>query len=206
MRRSPRNPRPEAIEPVKIAKRIVDAKTIADRPPATALAVLAAVTLTLVMLALLTVPMRSARAAAPAGQEIAEGLTCQCGCGLTVANCNHPSCSFSVPMRQHIDTMLAKGMGRAQIIGYFRKQYGEKILSAPTTQGFNLLAWTMPFVALMVGGGLVVLMMGRWRGGSPAASPQPSDPPPGRSDRSGKSGKFDSALRERLERELRERI
>ena len=116
----------------------------------------------------LMAPVRSARAAATSGQEIAEGLTCQCGCGLTVANCNHPNCSFSVPMRERIDTMLAHGKGRAEIISYFRKQYGEKILSAPTTQGFNLLAWMMPFVALLVGGCLVVLMMGRWRGGAPA--------------------------------------
>ncbi len=151
----------------------------------------------------LMAPVRSARAAAPSGQEIAEGLTCQCGCGLTVANCNHPNCSFSVPMRERIDTMLAHGKGRAEIISYFRKQYGEKILSAPTTQGFNLLAWTMPFVALLVGGGLVVLMMGRWRGGSPAPPQAPGDPGSGNS---GKSGKSDSALRERLERELRERL
>ena len=155
------------------------------------------------------VPIRTARAAAANRQEIAEGLTCQCGCGLTVANCNHPNCSFSVPMREHIDTMLAHGMGRAEIIAYFRKQYGEKILSAPTTQGFNLLAWTMPFVALLVGGGLVVLMMGRWRGG-PSSTPQsPNDSGSGNSDNSGKSDKSDksdSALRERLERELRERL
>jgi cytochrome c-type biogenesis protein CcmH/NrfF len=151
----------------------------------------------------LMAPVRSARAAAASGQEIAEGLTCQCGCGLTVANCNHPNCSFSVPMRERIDTMLAHGKGRAEIISYFRKQYGEKILSAPTTQGFNLLAWTMPFVALLVGGGLVVLMMGRWRGGAPAPPQAPGDPGSGNS---GKSGKSDSALRERLERELRERL
>src|SRR5260221_10628934 len=132
-------------------------------------------------------------------QEISEGLTCQCGCGLTVANCNHPNCSFSVPMRERIDTMIAHGKGRAKIISYFRKQYGEKILSAPTTQGFNLLAWTMPFVALLVGGGLVVLMVGRWRGGSPAPPPAPGAPGSGNS---GQSGKAASALRERLESEL----
>jgi len=165
-------------------------------------AALAAMALAAVMIVPLMLPMRAAHAAAPSRQEIAEALTCQCGCGLTVANCNHPNCSFSVPMRQRIDTMLAHGMGRAQIIAYFRKQYGEKILSAPTTQGFNLLAWTMPFVALVVGGGLVVLMMGRWRGGPPSAPPAPDDSSPGASD---KSDKFDPALRERLERELRER-
>jgi cytochrome c-type biogenesis protein CcmH len=182
---------------VSIARRFADAALV------TALAALAALTIAMV------VPVPSARAAAPGGQEIAEGLTCQCGCGLTVANCNHPNCSFSVPMREHIDAMLAHGMGRAEIIAYFRKQYGEKILSAPTTQGFNLLAWTMPFVALIVGGGLVVLMMGRWRGG-PSSAPQSSsnDSGSGNSDKPGgsdKPDKFDPAFRERLERELRER-
>ncbi|HEY2523921.1 MAG TPA: cytochrome c-type biogenesis protein CcmH [Candidatus Binataceae bacterium] len=170
-----------------------------------------AAVLAAILIAPLMAPIRSAHAAAATRQEIAEGLTCQCGCGLTVANCNHPNCSFSVPMRERIDAMLAHGMGRAEIIGYFRKQYGEKILSAPTTQGFNLLAWTMPFVALMIGGGLVVLMMGRWRGSASATSgsPQPSGgsgsggPGPGDTAPSGKAA---AALRERLERELRERL
>jgi cytochrome c-type biogenesis protein CcmH len=156
----------------------------------------AALALTMVLM----VPVRPARAAAVSGQEIAEGLTCQCGCGLTVANCNHPNCSSSVPMREQIDAMLAKRMGRAEIIAYFRKQYGEKILSAPTTQGFNLLAWTMPFVALLLGGGMVVLMMGRWR------KPPPSGSRPPQSPGGSKPNKFDHELRERLERELRERI
>jgi cytochrome c-type biogenesis protein CcmH len=167
------------------------------------------VTLIVTLIVPILVPIRIARAAATSRQEIAEGLTCQCGCGLTVANCNHPNCSFSVPMREHIDTMLAHGMGRAEIIAYFRKQYGEKILSAPTTQGFNLLAWTMPFAALLVGGGLVVLMMGRWRGGPPSTPQTPqsaADSSSGNSDNSGKPNEPNSALRERLERELRERL
>ena len=60
----------------------------------------------------------------------------------------------------------------------------------------------MPFVALVVGGGLVVLMMGRWRGGPPADPQSPGDSTPGAS---GKAAEFDPAMRERLERELRER-
>jgi cytochrome c-type biogenesis protein CcmH len=171
-------------EPVNAARRFADA--------ALPIAV-AALALTIVLM----VPVRPARAATASGQEIAEGLTCQCGCGLTVANCNHPNCSSSVPMREQIDAMLAKRMGRAEIVAYFRKQYGEKILSAPTTQGFNLLAWIMPFVALLLGGGLVVMMMGRWRSLPPSGSR-----PPGGS----KPKKFDHELRERLERELRERF
>jgi cytochrome c-type biogenesis protein CcmH len=175
--------------------------------PAAAVLVLALVLA--VQLILTAVVIRGADAAGTSGQDVAEALTCQCGCGLTVANCNHPNCSFSVPTREKIDTMLAHGMGRAQVIAYFRQQYGEKILSAPTTQGFNLLAWTMPFVALVLGGGMVVLMMGRWRSSSNAASSDNADgmgSSPERAKARPAEEASDSALRERLERELRERI
>jgi cytochrome c-type biogenesis protein CcmH len=155
----------------------------------------ATVVVMLATLALMATSDGLVRAAAVTEQEIAEGLTCQCGCGLTVANCNHPSCSFSVPMRQKIDGMLARGLGRAEVIAYFRAQYGEKILSAPTTRGFNLIAWIVPFAALLAGGGIVAIVMGRWRGATRGAPAQPSSSRP-----------FDPALRERLERKLRERI
>jgi cytochrome c-type biogenesis protein CcmH len=96
-------------------------------------------------------------------EEVSEGLTCQCGCGLTVANCNHPQCEFSVPVRQQIETMISRGMGRREIISFFRARYGEKILSAPTTQGFNLLAWIIPFAAVFAGCLLIVGAIFRWR-------------------------------------------
>ncbi len=102
--------------------------------------------------------------------DVSQGLTCQCGCGLTVANCNMPSCGFSVPMRGEISRMIDKGMERTAIIATFRAKYGEKILSAPTTEGFNLLAWVMPFFALFVGGGFIVMVLGRWRHQTPPRS------------------------------------
>jgi len=140
----------------------------------------------------------SASASKASQQEVAEALTCQCGCGLTVANCNHPNCEFSVPVREKIDTMLAHGMGRTEIIAYFRSQYGEKILSAPTTQGFNILAWTMPFMALAAGCALIIFTVGRWhkRPPAPASSETPA------ADQTA----VDPDLRRRLERDLRERI
>jgi cytochrome c-type biogenesis protein CcmH len=96
-------------------------------------------------------------------QEVSEGLTCQCGCGLTVANCNHPQCEFSVPTRLQIETLIARGMGREQIIRFFRAKYGEKILSAPTSEGFNLLAWIIPFAAVFAGCFIIVSAISRWR-------------------------------------------
>ncbi len=133
----------------------------------------------------------------PTNSQVSEGLTCQCGCGLTVANCNMPTCGFSVPMRREIDRMIGEGKTRAQIIAFYRREYGEKVLSAPTTEGFNLLAWTMPFIALALGGGLMALAVGRWHSRAPSA---PSDSKPDAA-----SAAFDPELRRKLEKELKER-
>ena len=116
----------------------------------------------------------------PVMQDVCEGLTCQCGCGLTVANCNHPTCGFAVPLRVEIERMIGQGMTRAQLIASFRAKYGEKILSAPTTEGFNLLAWITPFLVLAVGGILVVVAIGRWR--LPTAPAQPTSAALGAND------------------------
>lgn len=131
----------------------------------------------------------------PTNAQISEALTCQCGCGLTVANCNMPTCGFAVPIRGEIDGMIGKGLTRAAIVAAFRQKYGEKVLSAPTTEGFNLLAWLMPFAALAVGGGLMAFAIGRWRS---------ADSHPGLAQANTSATSFDSELRHRLEDELKE--
>jgi cytochrome c-type biogenesis protein CcmH len=131
--------------------------------------------------------------------DVAQGLTCQCGCGLTVANCNMPTCGFSVPLRGEISHMLDQGMDRPAIIATYRTKFGEKILSSPTTEGFNLLAWVMPFFALLVGGGFILLMLGRWRHETPplAEASQPI------TDRAPIS---DPRLREKLDAEVKRQL
>jgi len=160
------------------------------------LALIAAALLIFLCLELKELSRETSAAETTTTGQVSQGLTCQCGCGLTVANCNMPTCGFSVPLRAEVDGMIAKGMSRAQIIAFYRHKYGEKILSAPTAEGFNLLAWTMPFIALALGGGLMVLAVGRWRSNPPSA-------PPG-SKPAGEPSSFDPELRRRLENELKE--
>ncbi len=93
--------------------------------------------------------------------------------------------------------MIGEGKTRAQIIGFYRRKYGEKVLSAPTAEGFNILAWTMPFIALALGGGLMVLAVGRWHSNQPST---PSDAKSG-----AEPAPFDPELRRKLEKELEER-
>jgi len=161
----------------------------------------ARVTAAVILIASLSLGVLSARAAQHAERtseaQVAQALTCQCGCGLTVANCNMPTCGFSVPLRIQIEGMIGKGMSRAQIVAFFRHQYGEKILSAPTTEGFNLLAWAMPFIALLLGGGLIAIAAKRWHH-APLVEAAGDDREPPREPA------FDPELRRKLAAELKE--
>ena len=133
-------------------------------------------------------------APAPSFQEIEESLTCQCGCGLTVHSCNHLQCGSALPLRQEIREQMAKGLGKNEILSYFQQKYGEKILSSPTTTGFNLAAWVTPFALLLLATGFVAATLRRWqrRGAQHPPAPAPAADLPR------------SALERELDRELRE--
>jgi len=130
-------------------------------------------------------------AAAATQQEVEESLTCQCGCGLTVHSCDHLQCGSGEPMKKEIAGRLAAGEDKETILAAFRQRYGEKVLSSPTFQGFNWLAWITPFAAVLAGTLGVSLVIRRWtRTGSPGG---PAVAPPAPDD-----------LRRRLARELDE--
>jgi cytochrome c-type biogenesis protein CcmH/NrfF len=94
--------------------------------------------------------------------EIEEALVCQCGCGLTVHACNHLNCPSGIPMKEEIAARLARGETKDQILGHFESRYGEKVLSAPTFSGFNLVAWVAPAVFVVLGAAGVALLTRRW--------------------------------------------
>lgn len=141
----------------------------------------------------------------PAAAEIATqyqietDLTCQCGCGLTVHSCNHLNCGSGIPLKKEIAEQIADGKSREQILDYFQSKYGEKILSSPTARGFNIAAWTVPFVAIALGGILIGVVLVRWRrsSGGPGGRVPPRPAAPG-------SPAADPQLRARLDRELAE--
>jgi len=113
----------------------------------------------------------SAAAASMTQKEIEESLACQCGCGLTVHACNHMQCPFAVPVRKEIAEQLAAGKTGKEIIAGYVAKYGEKVLSSPTTKGFNLLAWYAPYLALLLGGVVVVFAVRRWARSAPESGP-----------------------------------
>lgn len=125
---------------------------------------------------------------APAGaaeltpQQLVEGqLMCYCGCtDLTVRVC---TCGTADGIRGEIRERLAAGETPDQVVAAYVARHGEKIRSAPTKSGFNLLAWVTPFAALLAAGSALVLVVRHWgRGGAraaPAESRGEATGPPG---------------------------
>jgi cytochrome c-type biogenesis protein CcmH len=67
-------------------------------------------------------------------------------------------------LREEIRAQMAQGKGKELILAYFAGKYGEKILSAPTTTGFNLVAWVTPFGLVGLGGAFLGITLWRWSG------------------------------------------
>ncbi len=84
-------------------------------------------------------------------QETCDRLICQCGCNEQLSVCAMQNCSSATLMRAEIRERLQKGDGPDQIVRSFVDRYGKVVLSAPTTTGFDLSAWVMPFVILSLG-------------------------------------------------------
>jgi cytochrome c-type biogenesis protein CcmH len=105
--------------------------------------------------------------------DLEHQLHCQCGCNLDVFTCRTTDFACSVSPAMHADVMgLVSGGHTAQeILAAFKAVYGEKVLMAPGKSGFNLVGYTMPFVALGAGAVLVGTLLKRWKGRAPAGAP-----------------------------------
>jgi cytochrome c-type biogenesis protein CcmH/NrfF len=84
-------------------------------------------------------------------QEACDRLVCQCGCNEQLSVCAMQNCSSATPMRAEIRERLQKGEDLDQIVQSFVERYGPKVLSAPTMKGFDITAWIMPFIILLLG-------------------------------------------------------
>jgi len=106
-------------------------------------------------------------------EEVEKNLMCTCGCTMPLYTCVHQTAE---DMRSEIQRMIDQGMSKDQIIASYVSRYGEKILSAPTKKGFNLVAWVTPFLALFIVAGFLYKAVRRWSAIS-ATLPEETLPP-----------------------------
>ena len=76
-------------------------------------------------------------------------------------------------IRKEVHEMVAAGRGRDEIQDYFVAQYGERILAAPRAKGFNRLVYILPWLALILGAWLLIILLKKLRTPVPASNPAP---------------------------------
>jgi cytochrome c-type biogenesis protein CcmF len=96
----------------------------------------------------------------PVEKELRANIVCMCGtCGRKrVGEC---TCGTAEAMRTEIADLVAAGKSYDEVVDYYVKKYGsQEVLASPIDEGFNRLAWFLPYaiglVGILVVGGVAV--------------------------------------------------
>lgn len=100
-------------------------------------------------------------------------LACPCPCTLDIFTCrtSMPTCGFSPRIHRDVVRLVEGGYSANEILAAFHDGYGEHILMAPPKQGFNLVGWFAPFVAIGTGAIAIFALLRRWRSPEAASAP-----------------------------------
>jgi cytochrome c-type biogenesis protein CcmH len=97
-------------------------------------------------------------------------------------------------MREFIRTRIAAGDTKSEIKAKLVDQFGESVLAAPPKSGFNLLAWLLPLIGIVLATAIIGVLAYRWSRRHKV--PSPADP-----SANGRYG-MDPELERRLDEEL----
>ncbi len=112
-------------------------------------------------------------------------------------------CCYGSPVADHdseaarqvkaqIVRLLAESRTKEEILDMYVAIYGERILARPRARGFNLLAYIMPPLILLVGGLLLIYFISRIKGQpAPQAAPAARKP-------------YDNEFLEKINKEMQE--
>jgi cytochrome c-type biogenesis protein CcmH/NrfF len=103
-------------------------------------------------------------------------LMCQCGCSQLLGECDHAGCPDRGQEFSELNAAIASGATDDQILTSFAAKYGATVLAAPTTHGFDLVAWIAPFAVFAAALLGTILLVKHWSVGKTAATVSVSDP------------------------------
>lgn len=108
--------------------------------------------------------------------KLSHRMMCTCGCSQLLGECDHAGCSQRSQELGELKAAIASGATDQQILSSFAAKYGATVLAAPTTHGFDLVAWIAPvavFAAALLG---TILLVRRWSVGNKLATAEAADP------------------------------
>jgi cytochrome c-type biogenesis protein CcmH len=127
------------------------------------------------LVALVLVAPAAASESHPTLGELEGEIICPT-CKTTLDQSNAP---IADRMRQFISARITAGDTKNEIEQKLVDQFGPAVLAKPSTRGFNLLAWVLPFVGLGLGAAALGVLSWRWsrsRQPTPAPAGPPLDP------------------------------
>src|SRR5664279_3940913 len=95
--------------------------------------------------------------------KLGHQMMCMCGCNQVLLECNHVGCAYSDRMRNELSAGLERGDNDSLILQSFVQKYGNTVLSAPTSSGFNVVAWIMPFAVFVLATAMAVWLVRIWK-------------------------------------------
>ena len=108
--------------------------------------------------------------------KLGHQFMCVCGCNQILIECNHVGCSYSTKMLAELRQGVDRGDSDQVIFAAFTDKYGKTVLAAPTTEGFNLVAWVMPFTVFAIATLLMIFVVRKWAHRHQPATALPSAP------------------------------
>ena len=97
-------------------------------------------------------------------KSLGHRLMCMCGCNQVLLECNHVGCTYSDGMRAELVASIDRGNNDSLVQQDFIQKYGPTVLLAPTTTGFNKVAWIIPYAALILSLPALYFVVRVWRG------------------------------------------
>lgn len=127
----------------------------------------------------------------PTLRELEGELMCPT-CETTLELSNAPAAN---QIRRFVRARIAAGDTKSEIEDKLVAEFGRGVLASPPKEGFDLLAWVLPLLALGLGGAAIGVLVVRW------SRRREPDPPPEEPSANGRAD-LDPALEKRLEEEL----
>lgn len=94
-------------------------------------------------------------------------------CGTTLQLSDSPQAERE---KQLIRDLIAKGDSKQQVKDELVREYGQDVLAVPGDSGFDLTAWVLPIVGLVLGVGGIGVAVIRWRRRGSHGEPAPPAP------------------------------
>ncbi len=97
-------------------------------------------------------------------QAIEKRLKCTCGCNLDIYTCRTTdfTCGVSPELHRQVVALADAGKTADEIIADFVARHGEVILMAPPPRGFNLAAYFVPSLVILVAAAVLTVVLRRW--------------------------------------------